>query len=111
MCGMRWRTYNGYLSAELILDFTLLVGIRTFILDDLEELFDTHLGGGCRSVSLQFFDDLGGKFRCEVTRCSRLLRETALSGTEAKFYASQYLARTSFITFKLNIQCKIYSSS
>jgi hypothetical protein len=28
-----------------------------------------------------FFDDAGGKFRCEMTRCSRLLRETALSGT------------------------------
>ena len=47
---MRRCTYNGYLSAKLILDLTLLVGIRTFVLDDLEELFNTHLGGGFRSV-------------------------------------------------------------
>ena len=50
MRGMRLRTYNGYLSAELILDLTLFVGIWTFILDDLEELFDTHLGGGCSGL-------------------------------------------------------------
>jgi hypothetical protein len=39
----------------LILDFALLVGIWTFILDDLEELFDAHLGVGCRSVSFGIF--------------------------------------------------------
>ena len=60
MLWMRLSTYNGYLSAELILDLALFVGIWTFILDDLEELFDTHLGGGCCSVlSVAFFDDAG----------------------------------------------------
>jgi hypothetical protein len=46
-------SYNGYFSAELILDLTLLISIWTFLLDDLEELFDTHLGGGGRSVLLR----------------------------------------------------------
>jgi hypothetical protein len=50
-------SYNGHFSAELILDLTLLVSIGTFFLDDLEELFDTHLGGGCRSVLWRIFDD------------------------------------------------------
>ena len=49
---MRRRTYNGYLPAELILDLTLLVRVWTFILDDLEELFDAHLCGGWGSVLL-----------------------------------------------------------
>lgn len=51
--GCETGTYNGYLSAELVLDLSLLIGIRTLILDDLEELFDSHLGGGCRSVVLE----------------------------------------------------------
>lgn len=43
-------TYNGNFAAELILDLPLLDGIGSFLLDDLEELLDTHLGelGGYR---------------------------------------------------------------
>jgi len=65
---MRRCTYNGYLSAKLILDLTLLIRIWTFILDDLEELLDTHLCGGCRSVLLQgLLDNMGWKFESNAS--------------------------------------------
>lgn len=38
-------SYNGYFSAELILDLTLLVCVWALILDDREQLFDTHACG------------------------------------------------------------------
>ena len=95
---MRRCTYNGYLSAKLILDLTLLIRIWTFILDDLEELFDAHLGGSCRSVVLRCSMILkAGSWKFGVTRCSRLLRETALSGAgEAKFMPKQCFAVRAF---------------
>jgi len=43
-------SYNSYFSAELILDLTLLVCIWTFLLDDGEELLDTHLYRGFELV-------------------------------------------------------------
>lgn len=36
-------TYNGDLATELVFDLAFLDGIWSFLLDDLEELFDTHL--------------------------------------------------------------------
>ena len=36
-------TYNGNLATELVLDLALLDRIRSFILDDAEQLFDAHL--------------------------------------------------------------------
>lgn len=39
------ETYDGYFAAELVLDLTFFVGIGAFLLNDGEELFDTHLCG------------------------------------------------------------------
>jgi hypothetical protein len=56
----------------LILDLTLLVGIGTFILDDLEELFNTHLDGGLRfSIIVGLMMSVKLKVR-EVTRLTAL---------------------------------------
>jgi hypothetical protein len=44
--------YNGNFATKLVLDFSLLDGIRSLLLDDLEELLDTHVGElGCVTVS------------------------------------------------------------
>jgi hypothetical protein len=37
--------YDGDLAAKLVLDLTLLDRIWSFLLDDLKELLNTHLGG------------------------------------------------------------------
>lgn len=41
----RAGTYDGDFATKLILNFSLLKCIWTFLLDDREELFNTHLGG------------------------------------------------------------------
>jgi hypothetical protein len=41
-------TYNGYFSTKVVLDLTLLDRFRSFVLDDLKELLDTH-GCGVRA--------------------------------------------------------------
>lgn len=43
-------TYDGDFATELVLDFAFLDGFRSFLLDDGEELLDTH-GFGRRSFS------------------------------------------------------------
>jgi hypothetical protein len=40
---LRGGTYNGDFATELVLDLAFLDRIRSFVLDDLEKLFDTHL--------------------------------------------------------------------
>ncbi len=37
-------TYNSNFAAKVLLDFAFLDSLRSFILDDLEKLFDTHDG-------------------------------------------------------------------
>lgn len=46
---MARRTYNGHFATELVLDLALLDGIWGLVLDDGEELFDTHVGKGSLS--------------------------------------------------------------
>jgi len=64
------RTYNGYFSTKLILDFTLLVGIWTFFLDDGEELLDSHICGcGGSPGGWELWKALVLRGSEKVTRC------------------------------------------
>jgi hypothetical protein len=47
VCKTRW-TYNGDFASELVLDLALLDCLWRMLLNELVQVFDTHLGWSCR---------------------------------------------------------------
>jgi hypothetical protein len=54
---LRWETYYGYFATKLVLDLARLDSVRGVLLDELEEMFDSHVGG--RMLSAAVATELG----------------------------------------------------